>query len=132
MYMYCINYYMCFQDGQTLDSVSGILLSKYPTTLIDLTTGEVRHSSLHKHHARRHEALKQHLDTLWKGRKESQVYTSRNLFHAFEDAESLVNNFLEEVSLGLLESFVTSCIGVIEFVPCFCLSVCRPVSSSAL
>ncbi len=88
---------MDLQDGRTLDSVSGILLSKYPTTLIDLTTGEVRHSSLHKHHARRHEALKQHLDALWKGRKENQSYPSRNLFHAFEDAESLVNNFLEEV-----------------------------------
>ena len=64
-------------NGQLTDTISNVLLSKYPTTLIDLATGEVRHTSLHKHHVRRHEALRQQLDMLWKGKKDEQAFAPR-------------------------------------------------------
>ena len=53
-----------------------ITLARHPTTLVDMTTGDVRHTSLHKHHARRHELQKQELEATWQGKQET-VYSNK-------------------------------------------------------
>ena len=60
--------------------LSNALISKHPTALIDVATGDVRHTALHCHAARRHEALRAQLDALWRGKKDDAASSPRCVF----------------------------------------------------
>jgi hypothetical protein len=58
--------------GELTVSLKDVHLSQQPTTLVDLTTQEVKYSSLpHQHPALQHKAVKQKLNELWTGKTDT-------------------------------------------------------------
>ncbi len=94
-------------------SLKNIYHSHFPTTLVDLESHEVRLSGLpHEHCRSQHMALLRELNQQWTGRS-SISYPTKDMFRTFEDADTLVSNFFEEMTLlpssgGYKEAYVNS------------------------
>ncbi|ELU18883.1 hypothetical protein CAPTEDRAFT_180194 [Capitella teleta] len=105
-------------SGELNTSLKDVHLSQRPTTLIDLTTQEVKFSCQpHQHLALQYRAVKRKLNELWTGRAdntfpfrsigakiilESHFYLLpffSEMFHTFDEPETLVTNLFEEWKL---------------------------------
>lgn len=107
----CVQGLLQDTEGSIPASLNNIYASQYPTTLIDIQTEHVTRSCLpHEHYRHKHESLKQELVSLWRG-QDTQGYYNGDLFYTYDDPETLVKNFLDDMSLlptteGIRETYV--------------------------
>ncbi|XP_038068351.1 guanine nucleotide exchange C9orf72-like isoform X2 [Patiria miniata] len=87
------------KDSINLDDYLRVIMtSQYPTTLIDMTTLEVRQTLHYNEHAyRRHVLTSQELQSLWLGSDEPLRYSPVVHFSKKPEAEAIVQKFWKEI-----------------------------------
>lgn len=88
---------LLLRDSDELSStLKNIYYSKYPTTLVDLSSEQVKLSSLVEEHQHlRQEAMQQELLALW--RSQDPSYPTNDMFHFYDEPETLVTSFLQQM-----------------------------------
>ncbi|XP_014672148.1 PREDICTED: protein C9orf72-like [Priapulus caudatus] len=108
------------RQGETNISARDVLCSRYPTTVVDVTTSEVRQSPpLHEHVHRRCDALAQEIHCIWTGKREDELYPTVGVFQPVDYPDTLVQNFLYELfqlsgSNGVRETYIQNFIRLLS------------------
>ncbi|XP_070562732.1 guanine nucleotide exchange factor C9orf72-like isoform X2 [Ptychodera flava] len=80
------------------NNMRSILTSEYPTSLIDITTLEVKQTPLcNEHYARKHLVMTQELQCLWVDSQEELLLVPFTFFQTVEDPETMVRDIMTEI-----------------------------------